>query len=297
MSVNHAQNAPRAIAFMLAGMLIIPMVDVFAKLLGQQSVHVVQMVWARFFFGAIVALPFVLQRTGAQGLRPSHPGLLTARAAFLISGTAFFFAGLHYLPIADTLALYFVQPILITAMSPLLLGERVGVRRWSMVFLGFIGVLIIIRPGFKELNPGIFLALAAGLCSAFYMIITRRMSGQIDAVATNFHTCLIGAIPLTITLPFFWNSGTAPQWGMLAGIGIIAVVSHVMIARAYDQAEASLISPLAYTEMINAVVFGWFFFGDFPDSYTFFGVAILIASAIYISVRERQLRKERPATQ
>jgi drug/metabolite transporter (DMT)-like permease len=296
MSGPHTQNAPRAIAFMLVGMLIIPLVDVFAKFLGQQGMPVVQMVWARFFFGAIAALPFVLQRTGAASLRPSHPGLLTARAVFLIMGTAFFFFGLRYLPIADTLALYFVQPILITAMSPLLLGERVGFRRWIMVLLGFIGVLIIIRPGFKELNPGIFFALAAGLCSAFYMIITRSVSGKIDAVANNFHTCLIGAIPLTAALPFFWSSGTTTQWAMLVGIGIIAVLSHFMIARAYDQAEASLISPLAYTEMINAVAFGWFFFADFPDSYTFLGVGILIASAIYISVRERQLRQVTSAT-
>jgi drug/metabolite transporter (DMT)-like permease len=277
---------------MLAGMLIIPLVDVLAKILGQQDMPVVQMVWARFFFGAIAALPFVLYRTGAKSLRPSHPLLLSARAFYLISGTAFFFAGLLYLPIADTLALYFVQPILITALSPLLLGERVGLRRWAMVFLGFLGVLIIIRPGFKELNPGVFLALAAGLCSAFYMIITRRLSGKVDAVATNFHTCLIGAIPLTVALPFFWSNSTAPQWGMLVGIGVIAVFSHFLIARAYDQAEASLISPLAYTEMLNAVAFGWIFFGDFPDSYTFVGVAILIASAIYISVREKQLRQE-----
>jgi drug/metabolite transporter (DMT)-like permease len=296
MSNRLPQNAPRAIAFMLAGMLVIPMIDVFAKLLGQQGLHVVQMVWARFFFGALAALPFVLLRTGPQGLWPKQPVLQTLRTAFLIGGTALFFSALHYLPIADTLALYFVQPILVTALSPFLLGEHVGPRRWAMVFLGFIGVLIIIRPGFKELNAGIFLALAAGLSSAFYMIITRRMSGQIDAVATNFQSCLIGAIPLTIALPFFWSGASTPQWSMLAGIGVIAVIGHVMIARAYDQAEASLISPLAYTEMINAVAFGWFFFGDFPDSYTFLGVAILIASAIYISVRENQLRREKAAT-
>jgi drug/metabolite transporter (DMT)-like permease len=152
--VNHQPNTLRALAFMLVGMLTIPLVDVFAKFLGQQSVPILMMVWSRFFFGAIAALPFVLMRTGAQGLTSQHPKLQALRTFFLIGGTTFFFAGLLYLPIADTLALYFINPILITAMSPLLLGERVDIQRWLMVFVGFIGVLIVIRPGFQALNLG-----------------------------------------------------------------------------------------------------------------------------------------------
>jgi drug/metabolite transporter (DMT)-like permease len=286
--VNHQPNTLRALAFMLVGMLTIPLVDVFAKFLGQQSVPILMMVWSRFFFGAIAALPFVLMRTGAQGLTSQHPKLQALRTFFLIGGTTFFFAGLLYLPSADTLALYFINPILITAMSPLLLGERVDIQRWLMVFVGFIGVLIVIRPGFQALNLGVVFGLAAGFCGACYAIVTKRMSGRVDAIAMNFQTCLFGAVPLTLALPFFWVTPNASQWGMLIGIGAVAILSHVMIARAYDQADASLISPLAYTEMINAVAFGWFFFADFPDSYTFLGVAILIGSAIYISARERK---------
>jgi drug/metabolite transporter (DMT)-like permease len=280
---------------MLVGMLTIPLVDVFAKFLGQQDVPIYQMVWARFFFGTIAALPFVLQRVGAQGLKPQQVPLQSLRTLFLIGGTAWFFAGLLYLPIADTLALYFINPILITAMSPLILGERVGLQRWLMVLVGFIGVLIIIRPGFQALNAGVIFGLAAGFCGACYAITTKRMSGRIDAVAMNFQTCLFGAVPLTIGLPFFWANPTSWQWAMLIGIGAIAILSHVMIARAYDQSDASLISPLAYTEMINAVAFGWFFFADLPDSYTVLGVAILIGSAIYISVREREPLREPPS--
>jgi drug/metabolite transporter (DMT)-like permease len=279
----------KAIALMLAAMAILPIIDVFAKFLGQQNIHVVQMVWARFFFGAIFTLPFALKVGGPQIFRPSHPVHQSCRAAFLILGTICFFWSLKYLPIADTLAIYFVQPVLITALSPFLLGEKVGIRRWTTVALGFIGVLIIIRPGFKELNLGVFLAFGAGLCSASYILLTRRMTGSVNAMITSFQTCFIGAIPLTLTLPFVWAQVDVPQFAMLIGIGFIAILGHYMITRAYDLAEASLLSPLGYTEMINAVVCGYLFFGDFPDRYTFLGVAILMGCAFYISMRERRL--------
>jgi drug/metabolite transporter (DMT)-like permease len=281
----------KAIALMLAAMAILPIIDVFAKFLGQQNIPVVQMVWARFFFGAIFTLPFALKLGGPQIFRPSHPAHQSSRAAFLILGTICFFWSLKYLPIADTLAIYFVQPILITALSPFLLGEKVGIRRWTTVALGFIGVLIIIRPGFKELNLGVFLAFGAGLCSASYILLTRRMTGSVNAMITSFQTCFIGAIPLTLALPFVWARVDIPQFAMLIGVGFIAILGHYMITRAYDLAEASLLSPLGYTEMINAVVCGYVFFGDFPDRYTFLGVSILMGCAFNISMRERRLSR------
>jgi drug/metabolite transporter (DMT)-like permease len=286
MTAQH--STLKAIALMLAAMAILPIIDVFAKFLGQQNLPVVQMVWASFFFGAIFTLPFAFKIAGPQIFRPSHPLHQSGRAAFLILGTICFFWSLKYLPIADTLAIYFVQPILVTALSPFLLGEKVGIRRWFTVVLGFIGVLIIIRPGLKELNPGVILAFGAGLNSASYILLTRRMTGSVNAMVTSFQTCFIGAIPLTLALPFIWAGVDTKQFAMLLGIGLIAILGHYMITRAYDMAEASLLSPLGYTEMINAVVCGYIFFGDFPDNYTFFGVTILIGCAIYISIRERQ---------
>jgi drug/metabolite transporter (DMT)-like permease len=176
---------------------------------------------------------------------------------------------------------------LVTALSPFLLGEKVGPRRWAMVALGFIGVLIIIRPGFKELNPGVLLAFSAGLCSAFYLILTRKMTGEVNAMVTSFQTSFIGAIPLAAALPFIWVSLDLVQWAMLFGLGFFAILGHYFVARAYDMAEASLLSPISYTEMINAVICGYIFFGDFPDLWTFVGVAILMGCAFYISMRER----------
>ena len=286
-------NPLKAIGLLLLAMTILPLIDVVAKFLGREGIPVIQMVWARFFFGALFTLPFALAIGGVKGLVPSLPRLHSGRAMLLILGTAFFFWALKYLPIADTLAIYFVQPIIITALSPWLLGEEVDMRRWIMVALGFAGVLIIIRPGFQALNPGMFLALAAGSCSAFYILLTRHITGKANAMLTTFHTSMIGALALTVLMPFVWINLTPWQMLQIVLLGGIAIAGHYLITRAYDFGEASLLSPFNYAEMIVAVLAGWYFFGDFPDAYTFLGVAILICCAIYISWHERP--KSNPA--
>jgi drug/metabolite transporter (DMT)-like permease len=289
--LNAKPKTLKAIALIISAMAILPLIDVCAKYLGQQGIPVFQMVWGRFFFGAVFTLPFALKVAGPAVFRPSHPMLQSSRAGLLIMGTACFFWALKYLPIADTLAIYFVQPILITALSPLVLGERVDLRRWLMVLLGFVGVLIIIRPGFQQLNPGVFFALGAGTMSALYILLTRHLTGSVSPIVTTFQTSLIGAIVLTLSMPWIWTRPDLNQWLLLAALGFFAILGHYFITKAYNYGEASLLSPLGYTEMVTAVLFGWYFFGDFPDHWTFVGVAILMGCAIYISLRERKLAK------
>jgi drug/metabolite transporter (DMT)-like permease len=287
--VRPAPSTLKGISLILLAMAILPFIDVCAKFLGQQGIPVSQMVWARFFFGALFTLPFALRVGRAAALTPVNPAFNSLRALFLISGTAFFFLALKTLPIADTLAIYFVQPILITALSPFVLGEHVGVRRWTMVFFGFIGVLVIIRPGLQAFNIGVLYALGAGTSSAFYYLITRKLAGRADAMVTTFQTSVIGAAALSLGMPFLWAVPNGQQWTLLVLLGGIAIAGHYCVTRAFDFAEASLLSPFNYTEMIVAVAVGWWFFGDFPDPWTFVGVGILIACAIYISLRERTL--------
>ena len=283
----HRPRTIIGIALMLGAMAVLPFLDVVAKTLGEQGMPILQIVWARMAFGALLTLPFTLRHGGPAAIRPDRPAYHTVRAILLVAATFLFFSALKYLPIADALAIFFVQPLILTAISPFVLGEKVGPRRWAAVAVGFIGTLIIIRPGFTELNPGTFLALGAGACLAFYFAMTRRISGSAPAMVTTFHTSLMGAILTTFAVIPLWEPPGAAQWGLLVLIGIIATVGHYMIVRAYDHAEASLLAPLAYTEMVMATLLGWWFFGDFPDGWTFFGVAILIACATYISIRER----------
>lgn len=278
------------IAFMLGAMASLPFIDVFAKFLGQQGVPVLQIVWARLAFGALVTLPFAQRLTGWQGLVPAQPTYHALRATALMLATFCFFQALQFLPIADALAVFFVQPLIVTILSAFVLRESVGPRRWAAVAVGFIGTLIIIRPGLVELNPGSLLALAAGSFLAIYFVMTRHISGRAHAMVTTFQTNAVGAVMLSLAMPLVWHAPSPQQWLMFAALGAVATFGHFLAVRAYDFAEASLLAPLAYTEMIVATAVGWYFFGDFPDFWTFAGVAVLIACALFISVRERKSR-------
>lgn len=288
MGVTETSRPLVGIVLILSAMAILPGIDVIAKMLGQQGMPVTQIVWARMFFGAALTLPFALRQAGARALLPQRPVFHTVRAGFLMLATFCFFSSLKFLPIADALAIFFVQPLVLTALSPFFLGEKVGARRWAAVAVGFVGTLIIIRPGLGGINPGSLLALGAGTSLALYFLMTRRIAGSAPALVTTFHTMLIGTVVASGLAATVWVWPDDGQWLLFVALGLIAALGHYLITRAYDFAEASLLAPLAYTEMITSVALGWWFFGDFPDFWTFVGVAILISCAIYISVRERR---------
>ena len=273
---------------MLAGMAILPGIDVIAKFMGRAGMPVMQIVWARLAFGALLTLPLAARHTGPRGLIPDQPGIHTLRASLLMASTFLFFSSLQFLPIADALAIFFVQPLVVTALSPVILKEHVGPRRWAAVCVGFVGTLIIIRPGVAALNPGNLLALTSGTSLALYFLLTRRISGRTKAIVTTFHTNAIGAMLASVLVTLAWKTPTPVEWLQFVALAAIANIGHYCIVRAYDHAEASLLAPLAYTEMVTSTILGLIFFGDFPDAYTFLGVSILIACAIYISMRERQ---------
>ena len=280
-------NPLLGIALMIAAMLIFPFLDVCAKFLGEWGIPVIEIVWARLFFGLLLSAPILLAREGLESLKPRDQRVNALRGFFLVISTMMFFGALRYQGVAETLAIYFVQPLFITALAPLVLNEKVGINRWAAVAIGFIGVLIIVRPGYLELNPGVFLAAGAGLGSAITMLLTRKLAGKSSAIANTVYTNFYGSIVASIILIPFWvtpNFNTLMFMFLLAGIGTVA---NYLTITAMEYAEASLLAPLGYTEMINAVLAGWYFFGNFPDGWTFVGVAILIACAIYISYRER----------
>ena len=275
------------ITLMIAAMLVMPFLDVVAKFLGQQNVPIVEIVWGRLVFGTLLTAPLVIRSEGLKGLVPQQAHLHVARAILVACATGLFFWALKYQGIAETLSIYFVQPLVVTMLSPLILGETVGLRRWLAVIVGFMGTLIIIRPGFQDVNPGMLMALGAGTASAIYMLISRILAGQNRASASTFHTSLAGAVIVSVALIYFWQTPTLQQWFMFVLLAFFATLGNYLAIRALEYAEASLLAPFGYTEMINAVLAGWYFFGDFPDAWTFTGVGILIVCAIYISYRER----------
>ncbi len=283
------QNRPLiGISLMIAAMLIFPFLDVVAKFLGRQGVPVIEIVWARLFFGMLLTAPLLAFAEGAGALVPRNVKLNISRGALIVVSTLMFFAALKYQGIAKTLSIYFVQPLIITALAPVFLGEQVGLRRWSAVAAGFLGVLVIVRPGLQEVNPGVFLAFGAGVTSGVAMLLSRKLAGGNSAMANTFYTSLMGTGFATLAVATVWQTPDVHQLGLFVLLAAIGTTGNYLSIRALQYAEASLLAPLGYAEMINAVLAGWYFFGDFPDGWTFFGVAILIACAIYISWRERK---------
>ena len=229
-----------------------------------------------------------------QRLRGAGAGLQILRAIMLAAATVLFFSALETMPVADALAVYFVYPFLITLMAPWLLGETVGIRRFAAVLIGFCGSILIIRPGMQDVPIGIYYVLGASVCFATFNLLTRKLSGRGDPWMTVFYQSAVGALVLAVFVPLTWRTPDAESLPSFALIAFAAIAGHWLIVKAYDCAPASLLAPFGYFEMVSAVVLGYLWFGDFPDAPTWAGIAVIVATGIYISIRERK-RKQAPS--
>ena len=291
---SSAPGFPFAAILLLFGALtLLPIMDGCAKLLSQ-SLSVYEITWARYFFHWIVLLPILFARYSWRAFTPAKMTMQLARSTILLVGTILFFFGLSYMPVADTLALFFISPLVATLLSALLLGEKVGPRRLVAVAIGFVGALIILRPGLGVFRWPALFALGSGLCYGFYAVATRKLAGTAPPLVTAGFTALVGAVVMSLSAPIYWVTPSLFQLSLMVVIGLIAAVGHYMVILAYERAQASLLAPFAYYEIVMAVAVGFVMFGDLPDRWTWLGIAVLAASGIYISLRERQLGLRRP---
>lgn len=279
----------KGIFLMVAAMLIIPINDGIAKALTSRY-PVAEIVWARYTFHFLLLLPLIVSRHGIASLIPRQGIWHVLRGACTVTTTFFFFASLSHMPMANTLALIFAYPLIVTALSPWLLAEKVGLRRWLAVIAGMAGTAIIVRPGTDVFQWWSLLGLAAALTNALYWVITRRVTGSAPPLVGAAYAALFGVFAMPLVLPGGWTLPTFADAALLAAMGGIAAGYHILLVKALDFAPASVLAPFAYAEMINATAIGYFVFGDFPDSWTWVGIAIVIAAGVYISLRERQRR-------
>ncbi len=274
----------------LTAFAILPAMDAIAKHLGDH-LNLVQITWGRYFFHFLFLSPLVLYRYGLSALRPERFFLQILRGGFLLAATLFFFGAIIVMPIADALAIAFVSPFLVTILSPFMLNERIGLYRISAVLVGFVGTLIIIRPGIGVFNSGALMALGTGTMYAFYSIATRKLSGTAPPIVTLTFTALLGTMVMSAAMPFYWSPLELSDLGWMIGMGLFGALGHYFFIKAYDYAEASFLAPFSYAEIVTATLFGLIFFGDFPDAWTWTGTVIVIASGIFISLRERYRAK------
>ncbi len=290
------------IVLMVGFTLLAPLQDTFAKLVGD-AVAVGQIAATRFVFQAGLLLPLALAFGWMHRPRAGEIGLHLVRGALLLCATAAFFTALRYMAIADAIAIFFVEPFILTLLGSLLLGEDIGPRRYIACAIGFAGALLIIQPSFQEVGAVAFLPLVTALCFAIYMILTRRMATRMHPITLQVYT---GFAALVIALPLLWafaGTGVAPldpvwpaprEMQLLVGLGAVATLSHVCISFALSLAPASLLAPLQYLEIVAATFFGYVVFDDLPDALSTAGITLIVASGVFVFLRERHLQR-RPA--
>ena len=275
----------KAIIFNLLAWIMLPIMDGFAKYLSAE-LPVLQITWARYFFTVVFIFPLMLFFFKKYLVWTDKPKLQLIRGLILLTANISFFYSISVISLPKALTLAFVAPLVVTAFSPFFLGESVGYRRWAAVIIGFIGSLVVIRPGFLEINLASLAALGTGIMYGFYLIITRKLSTSDNPLLTLLLTGVVGAIIATTFMPFVWVSPTFNQWSIMAAIGLFACIGHLFIILSLKYADASKLAPFSYFEIVTNIIIAYYFFGDFPDSWTFLGLFIIVFSGIYISRRE-----------
>ena len=275
----------KAIIFNLLAWVMLPIMDGFAKYLSA-DLPVLQITWARYFFTVAFTFPIMFFFYRNQLKWSDKPKLQILRGLILLIANICFFYSISIISLAKALTLAFVAPLIVTAFSPMFLEEKVGFRRWSAVVIGFLGSLVVIRPGFVEINLASLAALGTGVMYGFYLIITRKLSTSDNPLLTLLITGVVGAVIITCVMPFVWVKPTISQWSMMAAIGVFACIGHFFLILSLKYADASKLAPFSYFEIITNIIIGYYFFRDFPDKWTFLGLSIIVISGIYISRRE-----------
>jgi drug/metabolite transporter (DMT)-like permease len=280
------QTSSRAILLMLAAVFLFAIMNATAKYL-TQFYPVMEVVWARFVF----YLLFALLLSGRRGIwtvfHTRRPVLQILRGGLMIVATIFFIGALSFMQLAEVEAISFAAPLFVTALSVPLLKERVGIRRWAAVVVGFVGVLVIIRPGLGVVHWAAFFPLITAACYALLQILTRILSRTDSSVSTLVYSGAVGSVIMSLVVPFFWVPPTAWGWGLMVLTGALGTGGHFLLIKAIEAAPASMLQPFSYTQLIWASVIGFVVFAELPDLWTFVGAGIIMASGLYILYRER----------
>ena len=275
----------KAIILNLSAWAMLPVMDGFAKYLSS-TLPVLQITWSRYFFTVVIVLPIMLIFFRKNITWTEQPKLQLIRGLLLFCANILFFYSISIISLAKALTLAFIAPLIVTGLSSFLLGEKVGIKRWTAVIIGFIGSLIVIRPGFVEINLASIAALGTGVMYGFYLIVTRKLHNSDNPLLTLLLTGVVGAILGSMIMPTVWVQPTINEWYMMFAIGFFASIGHLFLILSLRYADASKLAPFGYFEIIPNIIIGYYFFNHFPDNWTFLGLFIIISSGIYIFTRE-----------
>ncbi|NJS38913.1 MAG: DMT family transporter [Rhodobacteraceae bacterium] len=281
---------------MLIFCMIAPLLDVSAKLAAEGGIPVGQITTARFVVQMLLMLPVVLVMGLSLRLTPRALAFIIFRAVFLILSTFSFVSGIAVMPVADALAIAFVEPFILLVLGSFIFGDHVGPRRIAACAVGFGGALLVIQPSIQVFGLVALWPLGTAFFFAFYMLVTRAISAWMHPVTMQFHTSWTGLLICLPVMALANGTGALPldpvwpeglNWLWLIGVGFWAALSHMSMTYALKFAPSATLAPLHYSEIVVAVALGYLIFGDFPNPMTWAGIAVIVASGLYIIHRER----------
>jgi drug/metabolite transporter (DMT)-like permease len=278
------------IAMTLVALLLFSIQDAFSKLLAV-TYEPIEIAFVRFLTMLILIAPFMVRRPLA--LRSNMPGRQFVRGLAMLGATTFFILGLSHLPIAEATAISFVSPLFVTALSIPVLRETIGPRRWIAVIVGFIGVLVVIRPGTSAFHPAALFPIASSTFWAVGIVLTRTMHGADKTLTILFYSTLIGFCVSGLAMPFVWRTPDLPALAMMTAQGSLSTIGQALLIGAFGRAGASVLAPFSYSQLLWATALGYAVFNTIPDTPTWIGSAIIVASGLYILHRERLLQQQR----
>lgn len=293
-----SQTEGRGVWLMVLGSLLVPLLDSAAKLLGEKhGMPTGQIALARFGLQTLMVLPLLLAFEGRAGFLTPHLGLNLLRGVLLAGGTVSFFTALKAMPLADAIAIFFVEPMIVTLLSVVFLREPMDARRIAAVIVGFAGALLVIRPNFVALGAVALLPLLCAVFVSIYAVLGRHLSAATSSLTMHFYAGVGGLLTLSAVMLFgAWSGIEELQtimpsgwevWSLLIVLGLVATVAHLMFIQAYRLTPATLLAPFGYFEIVSATLFSIVLFGDVPDLTKWLGIAIIIASGIALVWADR----------
>ena len=267
------------------------LLDGSAKYLGAAGFHAIAVIWFRYA-GHVVFASLALRGVNARSVwRSARPRLQLLRGFFLFASTAFNFVAIRYLQLAEAGAINAAIPLLVAAFAVPLLGERIGLRRWSAIVVGCLGVLVVMRPTPELFQPAALLSVGSATSAAIYVLLTRILAQTDGHQTSNAYAAVVGAALTTPLVPFFWTTPEGIEWLPVLAIGPLGAVGHYMLTAAHQHAPAPVLAPFWYTQMLWAIVVGYLLFADVPDVLTLVGAGIVLGSGLYVWWRERVKRR------
>ena len=265
--------------------------DGIAKLLGGYYPPLM-LVWIHLAFTCLLLMPLVFKKYGQTMLFPPRFGVQVLRSALFVLGISLFYWSLNYIPLADTTSMVFIAPIVVTALSPIILGEKLGLHRSLAVLVGFVGVYVILRPEFGGERFGYILGLGAGSCLGMFYMANRKLAEYQPQLVAVTYTAIFGTLLLLPVLPFVWIVPRLSDSALLASFISLAIIGQILLISAFSYTNASTLAPFQYTQLIAATIVGLLIFDTFPDTTTWFGIFLIVFSGLYIALRETLIAKK-----